>query len=241
MIHDFPLILLAGGKSSRMGTPKGLLDYRGTLWLLEQLGRYKAASGKRVVVVLGFYREQYFEKIPWLRTAEQGPTHQLGLEISVVVNPNPEQGQFSSLKCAISILSIKYPGIEKYPQDLEVGFAEHRTPNSEGVFLFSGAFVLPVDVPGPGKEVYEKLAQALGRETAAAIPRYQSKGGHPVLLSQALLGHLATVSLFSPEARLDVQIKTLPKDRLAFVPVDNEEICLNMNVMDAFQQYSLKG
>ncbi|MBA4392008.1 MAG: hypothetical protein C0407_00480, partial [Desulfobacca sp.] len=69
MLHNFPLILLAGGKSSRMGTPKGLLDYQGNLWLFEQLSRFQAASGKRVVIVLGFHHDQYFEKIPWLRAA----------------------------------------------------------------------------------------------------------------------------------------------------------------------------
>jgi CTP:molybdopterin cytidylyltransferase MocA len=214
MIQDFPLILLAGGKSSRMGTPKGLLDYQGNLWLLEQLSRYRAAAGKRVVVVLGFYCEQYFEKIPWLRAAQKKPIHQLGLEITVVVNPTPEYGQFSSLQCALSILSIGLP--------------------------VPGVFILPVDVPGPEKEVYEKLAEALDAKTATVIPRYQSKGGHPVLLSKAFLGHLGKVSLSSPEARLDFQIKVLPRDRVAFVPVDSQEVGLNMNFLDEFRSYSLK-
>jgi len=53
-IEDFPLILLAGGRSSRMGIPKGLLDYHGHPWLLEQLRRFKAVSGKLAVVVLRY-------------------------------------------------------------------------------------------------------------------------------------------------------------------------------------------
>lgn len=215
MLHDFPLILLAGGKSSRMGTPKGLLDYQGNLWLFEQLSRYQAASGKRAIVVLGFYYEEYFEKIPWLWKAQQEPAHKLGLEISVVVNPHPEEGQFSSLQCALSLLANGLP--------------------------FPGAFILPIDVPGPEMEVYEKLTRALGEKTAAAIPRYHSKGGHPALLSKKFLDHLPTVSLSSPEARLDFQIKALPVDQVAFILVENQEVGLNMNFMNEFQNYSLQG
>jgi CTP:molybdopterin cytidylyltransferase MocA len=241
MLQNFPLIMLAGGKSSRMGTPKGLLDYRGNLWLLEQLSRYRAAAGKRVVVVLGFHHEQYFEKIPWLWAAQKEPAHQLGLEILVVVNPHPEQGQFSSLLCALNYLPNISPGHEECSQRLQKRCSELRTPNSERVFLLPGSFILPIDVPGPGKEVYEKLAEALDAKTAAAIPRYQLKGGHPVLLSKSFCRHLISVDPASPEARLDFQIKILPGDRVAFVSVDNEEIGLNMNFRNEFQSYSLRG
>ncbi len=70
--------------------------------------------------------------------------------------------------------------------------------------------MLPVDVPGPGKDVYERLLGALGVTTAAVVPRFQLKGGHPVLLSRAFLERLAAVSPVSGEARLDLQIKPFP-------------------------------
>ena len=210
-IRHFPLILLAGGKSSRMGTPKGLLEYRGNLWLIEQFKRFKAASGGRAIVILGFHHEHYFEKIPWLRTAGNQPVHQLGLNISVVINPNPEYGQFSSLKCAIAFLQ-----------------------NED----FPGVFVHPVDVPSPKKEVYEKLSRAFNRSVSAAIPRHRYKGGHPVLLSHAFLDRLAEISPSSAEVRLDLQIQALPRDQVAFVPVDDESVCLNMNFLDEFRSYS---
>ena len=221
-IENFPLILLAGGKSSRMGTPKGLLDYRGEPWLLEQLRRFKAACGKQVIVVLGFHHERYFKEITWLKTAGKESVHQLGLDISVVVNPNPEHGQFSSLQCAIHP-SPTLP----------------RSGGRAGVGV-PGAFVLPVDVPGPNKGVYGRLTEALGVTTAAAIPRYQSRGGHPVLLSRAFLERLTTVSPSSTQARLDLQIKALPGKQVTFVPVDDEEVSLNMNIRDEFRNYALR-
>jgi molybdopterin-guanine dinucleotide biosynthesis protein A len=78
-IGDYPLILLAGGRSSRMGTPKGLLDYHGHPWLVEQVKRFKAASGKQVIIVLGFHQDPYFEKIPWLVKAVTEPVQRLEL------------------------------------------------------------------------------------------------------------------------------------------------------------------
>lgn len=208
---NFPLILLAGGQSSRMGTPKGLLDYQGQPWLLEQLGRFKAAGGQRAIVVLGFQAEHYFEKIHWLGTAGKEPAHQLGLEVSLVINEAPGFGPFSSLKCAIAFLE----------QD-----------------QFPGAFVLPIDVPGPGREVYEQLAGGFGKSTDALIPRYQSKGGHPVLLSKNFLDRLALVSLTSPEARLDLQIQALPKERIASIVVYDRNVGLNMNSPEDFRRYT---
>ncbi len=101
-IEDFPLILLTGGQSSRMGEPKGLVDFRGRAWLLEQLSRFKTAGGNRAVLALGYQVEAYFEKIPWLPDTRKRPARRLGLEISTVINPHPEKGQFSSLLAAFA-------------------------------------------------------------------------------------------------------------------------------------------
>jgi len=47
-----PLLLGAGGRSSRMGRPKHALAYHGASWLDWQLTRFRAAGGTRVHVVL---------------------------------------------------------------------------------------------------------------------------------------------------------------------------------------------
>jgi CTP:molybdopterin cytidylyltransferase MocA len=229
-IKDFPLILLAGGRSSRMGTPKGLLDYQGQPWLIEQLRRFRAAFGNQAIIILGFHQTPYFEEIPWLEKAVDQTVRQLGLEISAVINPIPEEGQFSSLKCAITFI-----------QTNNSGFAERRTPNAErslASLKIPGVFILPIDVPCPGKKVFEKLVEAFSQSMDAVIPRYQSRGGHPVILGSEFLSRLAEVPLPSPLARLDLQIQALPVERTAFVPVEDSSICLNMNVLDEFQDYT---
>ncbi len=230
----FPLILLAGGRSSRMGTPKGLLDYHGHPWLIEQLERFKAASGKRLIIVLGFHQAPYLEQIPWLVKAVTEPLQQLGLEISVVINPAPEHGQFSSLQQAVSFLHANETDFTERP-------CPSQAPNAERSFIgqkIPGAFILPIDVPCPGKEVFENLAEAFSPSIDAAIPQYQSKGGHPVLLGSDFLSRLAEVPPTSPLARLDLQIQSLPEDRIALVSVNDKSISLNMNFLDEFQDYA---
>ena len=165
-IASYPLILLAAGKSSRMGSPKGLIDYFGRPWLLEQCARFRAAGGEQVILILGYHQEAYFQEIPWLRDSMDQTIRRHGLEITTLVNAHPEGGQFTSLLCAITSAVIR------------------RAP---------GAWVLPVDVPGPDSKVYEALKATLHGPIAVAVPRYLSRGGHPVLLSasfmQALGGH----------------------------------------------------
>ncbi len=86
------LVLLAGGRSTRMSLPKGLLEYKGQTWLTHQLEAFAAAGGERAVVVLGFDHEKYRERIPELNSKSF-----LGLSLEVVVNSEPARGQFSSL------------------------------------------------------------------------------------------------------------------------------------------------
>ena len=209
-IEDFPLILLSGGQSSRMGTPKGLVEYQGQPWLLEQLSRFEATSGREAVIVLGYHQEQYFERIPWLRGAREGASVPCGLAVSVVVNKIPELGQFSSLQCAIPFL------LEKD---------------------WSGAFILPVDVPGPRREVYGRLLAAFNDRLDVIIPQYRSKGGHPVLLSRRFLGQLLSLPAANNEARLDKQIQALSQERVGRVRVSDPQVCLNINTLEEFRAF----
>jgi molybdenum cofactor cytidylyltransferase len=204
------MILLAAGRSSRMGAPKGLLPFGGRPWLLEQLSGFRKAGGREAIVVLGFHREAYEERIPWLKDALTRPLWEEGLKIAVVVNPAPEQGPFSSLLCALAAM-----GPRKRP----------------------AYFVLPLDVPCPGREVWEKLAQAFNPPLSAIIPRFQNRGGHPVLLSAVFLDRLNEIPATDPNARLDFQIRALPLEDIAYVDVQDPRIGLNLNTPEAFARF----
>ncbi len=89
------LIILAGGKSERMGTPKGLLPYKNTYWILEQINRF--VKNGTVFIGLGYDYQSYFEAIPWFQKATEHPQKYHDKNVSVVVNHQPKYGLFSTL------------------------------------------------------------------------------------------------------------------------------------------------
>jgi CTP:molybdopterin cytidylyltransferase MocA len=98
-------IILAGGKSERMGRPKGLLDYNCHFWLLEHFIRLKAGGIKEIIIGLGYDADTYYKAIPVLRKALNSSIDFKGLQISVVQSTNPELGSFSTLQYALKTLN----------------------------------------------------------------------------------------------------------------------------------------
>jgi CTP:molybdopterin cytidylyltransferase MocA len=78
------VVILAAGRSSRMGEPKGLVLVDGRPWIARQLD---ALGGRRAIVVLGHDRDRYLELLLGL-----------GRSVDLVTNPDPDRGPFSSLQ-----------------------------------------------------------------------------------------------------------------------------------------------
>jgi molybdenum cofactor cytidylyltransferase len=95
-------IILAAGASSRMGTPKALLDYRGETFL-DRLIRVVGSQCDPVIVTLGYHADQ-------IRTGVRGHTR-------FVVNPDPARGQLSSLQTALAEVPMDMEGILFMPVD----------------------------------------------------------------------------------------------------------------------------
>ena len=88
----FGVVLLAAGESSRMGTAKQLLPYRGET-LVRHATRIAIDSGaSEVVVVLGSQAENVQKAL-------------LGLTITIVENPDWHSGMGGSIACGVSALS----------------------------------------------------------------------------------------------------------------------------------------
>lgn len=98
MTNNTIFILLAGGKSERMGVDKGLLDYKDSYWILEQLDRVSKAQIKEVYIGLGFNYQDYFKAIPWLAEAQNHFVYFNEMKVRLLINPNPEWGSFSTLQ-----------------------------------------------------------------------------------------------------------------------------------------------
>lgn len=101
MENNTVFVLIAGGKSQRMGSPKGLLKYNDTFWILEQLNRISKTTIKEVYIGLGHNFNRYFEAIPWFEKALNSIQKFNGLSVSVILNKNPELGSFSTLQSVL--------------------------------------------------------------------------------------------------------------------------------------------
>lgn len=107
MENNTVFVLLAGGKSERMGISKGLLKYKHTFWLLEQLHRISKSTISEVNIGLGYNFQHYFDAIPWLEDALTKHIDFLGLKVKVIINKKPNLGSFSTLQSCLKEIEIK--------------------------------------------------------------------------------------------------------------------------------------
>ena len=106
-------LILAGGASRRMGTPKALLRYQNETFLDRMIRLFRGVCDP-VIVVLGHQSDQIRAGI------------ERGREASFVVNPDPERGMLTSLQC----------GLEALPDSVEaVMFTPVDHPNMAGATL----------------------------------------------------------------------------------------------------------
>jgi len=82
-------IVLAAGKSERMGRPKALLPFRGSTFLENILDAISRSRIQHTAVVVGHHRREIENRI---------------ISVPLVFNPNYEQGMVTSLQAGIRAL-----------------------------------------------------------------------------------------------------------------------------------------
>ena len=147
------LLLLAGGKSSRMGIPKGVLNWQGQSLIQAHCQRFLEVGGTFILVVLGYDAKQTMDR---LKRLDQDVSES-GVPVNYCINPHPDRGQFSSLMHGVTVL-------------------KNRGETSP-------IFVQPVDMPPANPGVFLALAKSLGPDSKVSLPVYRDQSGHPVLLS----------------------------------------------------------
>lgn len=95
-------VILAAGASSRMGSPKALLNYRGETFL-NRLVRVLGKECNPVIAVLGYHADA-------IRVQTVG-------NVRFVVNPDPERGQLSSLQTGLAAVPENVEGFLFTPVD----------------------------------------------------------------------------------------------------------------------------
>ncbi len=206
-IGQIPIILLVGGKSSRMKRPKGLLDYNGRPWLLKQIELINNSGLSLVTIVLGHYHENYLRSISLLNDTQNNEIEYDNLKITTVINLSPEDGQFSSI----------YTGLK------------HAIKHNS-----SGVLILPIDVPCGNRSVFDEIIKAIVESSQDKIDAvkidYLGEGGHPVFLSNELCQNIIELDEDQiKDARLD---KILKEKNVKRVSVDDEKIILNINLQN---------
>ena len=191
-------VILAAGESRRMGQPKALLPYRGRTFLehLIAVARHPRIGLTRIV--LGAGAEEIREKLK-LDTA------------SVVVNPDREKGQLSSIQAALRSL----------PRGI-----------TEGMLLcLVDHPIISADLVGSLIEQFDLSGRPI------VIPTYKGKRGHPVIFRSTLYDELLAAPL---DLGARAVVWAHAADVLE-VPTDEEGVTLNLNDPKALKRAMADG
>jgi molybdenum cofactor cytidylyltransferase len=182
-------VILSAGASRRMGRPKALIAYRDGTFLehLIQVTRHPRIGVTRVVLGAGADEIRRITKLD---------------DVFVVLNPDWEQGQLSSISAGIRSLS----GIK-----------------TDGIIL------CPVDHPlVSARLVADLVAEYYLNNKSIVLPTYHGRRGHPVIFSSALYAEL----LGAPADKGARAIVWTHSSDILEVPTSEEGVVLNINNPD---------
>jgi molybdenum cofactor cytidylyltransferase len=186
-------VILSGGESRRMGSPKALLPYQGATFLQHLLDITKHPKIGYRRVVLGAHAEII------TRSIHLDPEE-------VVINPDWEKGQLSSIHAALLSLPIG---------------------------ATDGMLLCPVDHPLVSADLISNLIAAFySGKPAIVLPVYNGRRGHPLIFSAALYPEL----LDAPVETGARAVVWAHKKEIVEVPTIEEGVILNLNDPQAFEK-----
>jgi molybdenum cofactor cytidylyltransferase len=186
-------VILSAGASRRMGRPKALIPYREGTFLehLIQVTRHPRIGVTRVVLGAGADEIRRITKLD---------------DRFVVLNPDWEQGQLSSICAGIrSLASVKTDGI----------------------------ILCPVDHPlVTARLVGDLISEFYSNNKSIVLPTYNARRGHPVIFSSALYAEL----LDAPADKGARAVVWTHSSDILEVPTPEEGIVLNINNPDMLRR-----
>jgi molybdenum cofactor cytidylyltransferase len=196
-------VILAAGESSRMGSDKALLPwppvatrvpFSGETFLSAAIRSLSSATDQ-VVVVVGTNEPQLAPVV----YAAGG---------SLVRNPAPEGGQFSSLR---------------------VGLQEVLNLGRDA------AMITLVDRPPVGSPVLSTLRaefEAAASEVWAVVPEYHGRHGHPFLAGREMI----EAFLKAPASANAREVEHQHRQHLLYVPVEDPNVAINVNTPEDYAE-----
>jgi molybdenum cofactor cytidylyltransferase len=193
-------VILAAGESRRMGRDKALLPWPPVAPGQQPQGTFLSAairslaSADMVIVVAG-------------KNADALAPIAYASGASMVVNPDPGRGQFSSL---------------------QVGLREVLNQGRDA------ALVTLVDRPPVSTATVEKLctlfAEAVSRWKWALVPQFAGKHGHPIVLAREMI----EAFLRAPATATARDIEHQNEQHIEYVDVDEPLLTVNVNTPEEY-------
>jgi len=198
---SFSGVILAAGESSRMGRDKALLPWPPQSAATSSADTFLSAAIRLftpyvdVILVVVGKNELDLAPIVYARGA------------SLVVNPDPARGQFSSL---------------------QTGLREVMNRGRDA------AMITLVDRPPLSAETMQTLEtefeQALKRGMWAVVPEFQGKHGHPILAGREMI----EAFLRAPATASAREVEHAHQDKIAYVPVNDAFVATNVDTPDEY-------
>lgn len=191
-------VVLAAGESRRMGRPKALLPIEGETFIERIVGALRRTSADGVFVILGHNAGDM------RRSVEHLP-------VEILVNPDYQRGQLSSLQVAIRHLT--------------------RVPDCEGMLVHL------VDHPYIDADLVDRMIRRF-RESGKLIvvPRFGDRRGHPVLFSSQLFPEL----LSAPIEEGAKAVVNAHRGETLEIDTENEGITLDIDTPELYRRH-VKG
>jgi molybdenum cofactor cytidylyltransferase len=191
-------VILAAGESTRMGRDKALLPWppvdNATDTFLSTCVRLFSPHVDMVLVVTGKNEHDLAPVV-------------YSLGASLVVNPDPARGQFSSL---------------------QIGLREVLNRGRDA------AMITLVDRPPVKSETVELLREAFDRAISgdkwAVVPEYQGKHGHPILVAREMI----EVFLKAPASSNAREVEHANQGKMEYVRVDDPLVATNVDTPEQY-------
>jgi molybdenum cofactor cytidylyltransferase len=204
---SFAGVILAAGESSRMGTDKALLAWpppspdqprSGGTFLAAAIGSLSLVTD--FVLVVAGVNEPALAPIAYAEGA------------SIVVNPNPERGQFSSLR---------------------VGLREVLNRGRDA------AIVTLVDRPPAAASTVQQLRDAYesgGKDIWAVVPEHSGKHGHPFVAGREMI----EAFLQAPDISTAREVEHQHRDHILYLPVEDPFVAANINTPEEYAALAVR-
>jgi molybdenum cofactor cytidylyltransferase len=189
-------IILSAGASSRMGTEKALLEVPGTGidFLSAQIALLKPDC--EIVLVVAGKNAEKLKPIVDARGAE------------LVINPDPERGQFSSLQTGLQALLDR-------GRNIAIVTHVDRLPIASSTL----------------RELKERFLQVYPR-TWMVVPEHEGVHGHPVIAGREMI----EVWLRADARSTARDVEHQHQDRIEYLKINDSNIRANINTPEEYER-----